>query len=566
MADDLYTEDRDQSNSISGGSGIVEDSVGYSGAFFPSAQHFVVAGGNFMSNVINPPPTVPDDFRRIPLEDVDLRHEIQLDMWSVVRRQHGGAPVWRIYSAHIEGRRSDMTVAVYQGPNAEENWKSEVQKYSGIRRVHSFFHKADYLNLLRSHPNFLQLYGAVSSSRLYATIFHDELVPYADYMEEHYLPPMLTVYRLGCISSQDADDYHRFLHGHPMVHRDSLRLDEGVEICHLDVTWIRRSTGRLCVGLDSSNRQSHYVLGMLPMDRPLPQISSFGLNRENAVVPSLSYGRYYSICDAYLVDKICFCLEKTCKTIRLGAIVLWAGEKEIACIPTLMFKNPGWQHGNAEIMNNGWTRIDSSSARGLHISLTLTPRYEIGCWLSQGNYIFSQASITENHKDYCHVDTVEYSVTLEFLPWDKIIPEGYLFLCPLANLQSEHGTFVRPTKSHIFWSLDPDGSERLSPEEASAHGFPSVNLNWVIFYKSLDDFAYTGLDEFHTGKGFNPNSQDIARHLDTRFMSFAIKDSTSRKSTANLQMMKFSQTKHRRARVHKGVELRRTWNCRWSAW
>ncbi|KAJ7870544.1 hypothetical protein B0H13DRAFT_1724139, partial [Mycena leptocephala] len=92
-------------------------------------------------------------------------------------------------------------------------------------------------------------------------------------------------------------------------------------------------------------------------------------------------------------------------------------------------------------------------------------------------------------------------------------PEGYLFLCPLANLQSEHGTFVRPTKSHIFWSLDPDGSERLSPEEASAHGFPSVNLNWVIFYKSLDDFAYTGLDEFHTGKGFNPNSQDIARHL-----------------------------------------------------
>ncbi|KAJ7716407.1 hypothetical protein B0H14DRAFT_3012889 [Mycena olivaceomarginata] len=490
MAEDLYTEDRDQSDSISGGSGIVEDSAGrYSGAFFPSAQHFVVAGGNFTSNVINPPPTVPDNFRRIPLGDVDLRHEIQLEKWSVVRRQHGGAPFWRIYSAHIEGRRSDMTVAVYQGPNAEENWKSEIQKYSGIR-----------------HPNFLQLYGAVSSSGLYAMIFHDELVPYADYTEEHPLSPMLTVYHLGCISSQDADDYNRFLHGHPMVHRDSLRLDECVKICHPDVTWIRRSTGRLCVGLDSSNRQSYWDLGKLPMDRPLPQISSLGPNRESAVVSSLSYGRYYSICDAYLAGKICF-------TIRLGAIVLWAGEKEIAWIPTLMFKNPGWQHEHAEIMNNGWTRIDSSAAHNSNISLTLTSRYEIGCWLSQANYVFSQASITENHEDYCLVDTVEYSVTLEFLPLDKIIPEGYLFLCPLANLQSEHGTFVQPTKSHTYWSLDPDGSERLSPEEASAHGFPSVNLNWGIFYKSLDEFAYTGLDEFHTGKGFNPNSQDIARHL-----------------------------------------------------
>jgi hypothetical protein len=96
-----------------------------------------------------------------------------------------------------------------------QNWKSEIQKYSGIRQVHSFFHKADYLNLLGSHPNFLQLYGAVSSSGLYAMIFHDgwclcldlkyhlvqlsELVPYADYMFEHPLPPMLTLYRLGCI-------------------------------------------------------------------------------------------------------------------------------------------------------------------------------------------------------------------------------------------------------------------------------------------------------------------------------------------------------------------------------
>ncbi|KAJ7127653.1 hypothetical protein C8R44DRAFT_778641 [Mycena epipterygia] len=53
-----------------------------------------------------------------------------------------------------------MTVAVYQGENAEETWRGELAKYTGIR-----------------HPNIVQVYGAVYSGGLYATIFHDDLVP-----------------------------------------------------------------------------------------------------------------------------------------------------------------------------------------------------------------------------------------------------------------------------------------------------------------------------------------------------------------------------------------------------
>ncbi|KAJ7110456.1 hypothetical protein C8R44DRAFT_742942 [Mycena epipterygia] len=73
-----------------------------------------------------------------------------------------------------------MTVAVYRGANAEKNWKREIEKYSGIR-----------------HPNLVQLYGTVNSGGLYAIIFHDELVPLGEYVEEYQNSVILTVYLYG---------------------------------------------------------------------------------------------------------------------------------------------------------------------------------------------------------------------------------------------------------------------------------------------------------------------------------------------------------------------------------
>ncbi|KAJ7508778.1 hypothetical protein B0H11DRAFT_1962562, partial [Mycena galericulata] len=138
----------------------------HAGAFFPGAQHFVVNGGHFASNIFDSPPDV--NFRRIPLGDVDLRHEIRMDASGVVHRKGARASTKKMYSARIEGRQSDMTVAVYQGENAEEKWKRELAKYSGNR-----------------HPNFVQPFGIVDSSGLYATVFHDELVPVRQYIEEY---------------------------------------------------------------------------------------------------------------------------------------------------------------------------------------------------------------------------------------------------------------------------------------------------------------------------------------------------------------------------------------------
>ncbi|KAJ7917064.1 hypothetical protein B0H13DRAFT_1524924, partial [Mycena leptocephala] len=64
-----------------------------------------------------------------------------------------------------------------------------------------------------------------------------------------------------------------------------------------------------------------------------------------------------------------------------------------------------------------------------------------------------------------------------------------------------------------YWSLDPLGAERLSPGEATELGFPSIELDTAIFADSWDASVYAALRQFHRAKGFDPDSQDVARHL-----------------------------------------------------
>ncbi|KAK7035615.1 hypothetical protein R3P38DRAFT_3263136 [Favolaschia claudopus] len=64
-----------------------------------------------------------------------------------------------------------------------------------------------------------------------------------------------------------------------------------------------------------------------------------------------------------------------------------------------------------------------------------------------------------------------------------------------------------------YWSLDPLGVERLSVEQAAELGFPTIRVLLRGSFESWGDTVYAGLRQFHEGKGFDPDSQDLARHL-----------------------------------------------------
>ncbi|KAJ7711199.1 hypothetical protein B0H16DRAFT_636664 [Mycena metata] len=182
MDEDLYTEDAGRSHSTGNSWG----SEPCAGAFFPRSCNFVVDGGVFTNNVTNVtnvthnhhtyPPS--PDFRKIPMGEIDLQHEIQFDDDSgVVYRRRGQRCARRMYSAKIDGCKTAMTVALYQGPNAEQAWQKDISMHSWLR-----------------HPNFVQLYGVASTSHMYAAVFHDDLIPLEQFRDIHCNSPILSLY------------------------------------------------------------------------------------------------------------------------------------------------------------------------------------------------------------------------------------------------------------------------------------------------------------------------------------------------------------------------------------
>ncbi|KAJ7340671.1 hypothetical protein DFH08DRAFT_243694 [Mycena albidolilacea] len=101
---------------------------------FAGSEHFTVAGGTFTNTTKNyiTALTAPAGFRMILLGDIDLQREIRLERYSgLVDRSHERArqSVRRVYSASIHGRKPKATVVIYQGENAEEEWRRDVARY-----------------------------------------------------------------------------------------------------------------------------------------------------------------------------------------------------------------------------------------------------------------------------------------------------------------------------------------------------------------------------------------------------------------------------------------------------
>ncbi|KAJ7448644.1 hypothetical protein B0H11DRAFT_1928980 [Mycena galericulata] len=70
-----------------------------------------------------------------------------------------------------------MTVAWYQGPNAEQAWLRDISIHLWLR-----------------HPNFVQLYGVASTGTMHAAVFHDDLVPFKQFVDIHCNSPILSRY------------------------------------------------------------------------------------------------------------------------------------------------------------------------------------------------------------------------------------------------------------------------------------------------------------------------------------------------------------------------------------
>ncbi|KAF7377044.1 hypothetical protein MSAN_00122500 [Mycena sanguinolenta] len=141
----------------------------HASGMFSHSQKFTVTGGTF-TNVTNKnyavAPSLPSDFRMIPMGDIDLRHEIRVD-------KHTGVA--------IDRRTKRVTVALYQGNDAEEEWRQDIDKYMHLR-----------------HPNIVQICGAASSNGIHATLFNDDLIPVQEVLDRYRDSPCSSAYIYAC--------------------------------------------------------------------------------------------------------------------------------------------------------------------------------------------------------------------------------------------------------------------------------------------------------------------------------------------------------------------------------
>ncbi|KAJ6555891.1 hypothetical protein B0H19DRAFT_137441 [Mycena capillaripes] len=182
---------------------------------FSGAQNFAVTGqtlNNITNNSYTTVPFVPSDFRMVPLGDIDLQQEICFpDSTGIVYCPRERQGVRRLYSARLGGQNT--TVAIYQGPGAEEEWRQDIAKNMSIR-----------------HPNLVQICGVANYGGLHATLFHDDLIPFKHFvnLQDSHFSKVYT-YAYCCDDFRAAKDYLYFTFRQRLLWWECTLLPPGVD-------------------------------------------------------------------------------------------------------------------------------------------------------------------------------------------------------------------------------------------------------------------------------------------------------------------------------------------------
>ncbi|KAJ6566456.1 hypothetical protein B0H19DRAFT_1374022 [Mycena capillaripes] len=474
---------------------------------FSGAQNLAVTGQTLI-NVTNyyiSPSTVPSDVKMVPLWDIDLQHEISFDNGAGLVNRHRIQPsVRRMYSARIGGQST--TVAIYQGHDAEEEWRRDLAKYISIRQVSYCGGFALPLNYACSHPNIIQLRGATSSGSIRAMLFHDDLIPLEHFVNLHRHSYFHTVYIYAYCSMELKAVKKYFAHDI----EDSLNERD----CTL---WIRRSTGRLCVDLAEPNTVTYLYWSETSAQEPSAWTAP---NPESILIQSLTLKEYHQICVFHLRRHRQITVSTSIIPVNLGTVISWSSSNRfedsvgIAFLPNIEVYPGQWVNTGAaqgERIKEGWTRFIANNVFDCTLKLVCLLSYiHWESWLSQANHVFSRLHNTSSLEDCALSNYISFEAKIP--PTTEELPAGFLFLCPGREFQIGPSLFSWP-ELPAYWSLDSLGAERLSVEEATALGFPSLEMNTEILGSSWDTGVYAGTHQFYQAKGFDPESQDVARHL-----------------------------------------------------
>ncbi|KAJ7252279.1 hypothetical protein C8J57DRAFT_1665162 [Mycena rebaudengoi] len=431
----------------------------YIGAFFTGAKHFVIAGGKFKSvtHIHHTTSSDPPDIRMIPIGDLDLLHKI-------------GHP-----------RESGLTPS--QSSKSFSNlWDSEHGTPTRCRV-----------------PRWLLFSSAKSKDSNGSDAWLD-LIIWMELQEKYRNSHFSTVFFWACMVKQfrDIDQYILSVSGR-QLHRSEY------------MVWIRSSTGHLCIELTPPESVAASLIrvgghfrpsGTSLLDPPEASetINAMSLQHYHSIL-NLGTIRHFSGLDYENSIEIAFATD--CGVYDAGWLTRDPSIED--------FWNPmDYSEEGTSILRNGWIRVNSANVEDEYQRQIFSDNSRSWSWLAQANHIFNSLDIKSNFEDYVFVERIRYS--LKFFG-ANFLPPGYLFLCPLVELETEVPGCLGIPDCPAYWSLDPSGAERLSPEKASNVGFPEIGLCTQVYGRSWDSSVHAGIRQFHEAKCFDPYDQEVALEL-----------------------------------------------------
>ncbi|KAJ7217564.1 hypothetical protein B0H12DRAFT_1241691 [Mycena haematopus] len=412
-----------------------------------------------------------------------------------------------------------MTVAVYDGLNARE-----VRKY--VSRTIMTTHcppelDGGYIKIFAfTTPKRVATFWNNDVRRILYAIFHDDFVSAHKLLQERSKSALWTFYfqRFLRAGFRDAASYISSALGGQWVSSEECTI------------WIRASTGKICLELTPGYQilSPPYFIerGVYQHD----EIFDDSVKLEVAdLIASISFPQYYS---AFCEDPPTATLSELPASVSLGSILdlgLLATDSDtvIARLPVgPTEENPIGLGLNFRTMLlltiNGHGNIHSGSVAETYYYNADLEQEGLHSWLAQANHIFNKLNIN----DRCEKSAVVVRITIKVTLEGSIagLPLGFLFLyCPSPL----HSTPAKVRNSIAYWALDRTGQQRLSAEDALELGFPPVKAEIEVHVKSWNTATYLILRQFHEGKGFDPDGEEIARHLGLAPVSLTAPPSSS---------------------------------------
>ncbi|KAJ6449889.1 hypothetical protein C8R45DRAFT_947167 [Mycena sanguinolenta] len=205
----------------------------------------------------------------------------------------------------------------------------------------------------------------------------------------------------------------------------------------------------------------------------LPSLQSIralhDLKQESCVIAALTFHEWYSLCHS------CFTQYRSSdiswqSEVKVGSISRWSSGRQFVDAVEIAWAVPDpdtnpqlsfgyWHHKRlgmpAEMDMSGISifYMMYNSCDVFDSTFIVRKSTYFQWWLSQANHIFTQLEISSNYDDY------------------------------------------------VYWSLDPQGRTRLSVEEASNLGFPSLEVKTSVIVQSWGDNIYAALRKgFRSGQ------------------------------------------------------------------